>query len=99
MKELTEQQINLLSSLVACEIEGLEDSLDNIPDLEDEVAEKAEVGVMLKALKEVQDALVEPGDTRLPSTYAEIEYMDMENPEAIDGARFDDMNYQHYMER
>lgn len=35
----------------------------------------------------------------LPSTYAEIEYDDFDNPEAIDGARWDDMNYLHYMER
>ncbi|MCD8397503.1 MAG: hypothetical protein LUD12_10065 [Lachnospiraceae bacterium] len=35
----------------------------------------------------------------LPSTYAEIEYSDFDNQEAIDGARFDDMNYLRYMER
>lgn len=35
----------------------------------------------------------------LPDTYAEIEYPDMESAEAIDGARFDDLNYQHYTER
>ena len=35
----------------------------------------------------------------LPSTYAEIEYSDFDNPEAIDGARFDDMNYLRYTER
>lgn len=35
----------------------------------------------------------------LPDTYAEIEYDDFDNPEAILGARFDDMNYLHYMER
>lgn len=35
----------------------------------------------------------------LPSTYAEIEYDDFDNPEAIDGARWDDMNYLHYTER
>lgn len=39
---------------------------------------------------------------QLPSTYAEVEYTseDFESsPEAIDGARWDDMNYLHYMER
>lgn len=35
----------------------------------------------------------------LPSTYAEIEYSDFDNPEAILGARFDDMNYLRYTER
>ncbi len=35
----------------------------------------------------------------LPDTYAEIEYDDMDAPEAILGARFDDMNYLRYMER
>lgn len=41
----------------------------------------------------------EDGSYGLPNTYAEVEYDDFENPEAIDGARWDDMNYQHYMER
>ena len=35
----------------------------------------------------------------LPSTYAEVEYDDFDNPEAIAGARFDDMNYLRYTER
>lgn len=35
----------------------------------------------------------------IPRTYAEIEYDDFDNPEAILGARFDDMNYLHYRER
>jgi hypothetical protein len=38
-------------------------------------------------------------DERLPETYAEIEYEDFDSVEAIDGARFDDANYNHYMER
>lgn len=38
-------------------------------------------------------------ESNLPSTYAEIDYDDFEDPEAIDGARWDDMNYLHYMER
>ncbi len=38
-------------------------------------------------------------DDRLPYSYAEIEYDDMESPEAIIGSRWDDMNYLHYMER
>ena len=36
---------------------------------------------------------------QLPQSYAEIEYDDMDTPEAILGARFDDMNYIRYMER
>ena len=35
----------------------------------------------------------------LPETYAEIEYDDFDDPEAILGARFDDLNYMRYMER
>lgn len=41
-------------------------------------------------------------DDRLPRTYAEIEYDEEDfenNPEAIYGARWDDMNYNFYMER
>ena len=37
--------------------------------------------------------------TQIPDTYAEIEYEDMDSPEAILGARFDDMNYTRYFER
>lgn len=35
----------------------------------------------------------------LPAAYAEIEYSDFDNPEAILGARFDDLNFTRYMER
>ena len=35
----------------------------------------------------------------LPAAYAEIEYSDIDNPEAILGARFDDLNLMRYMER
>ncbi len=35
----------------------------------------------------------------LPSTYAEIEYSDFDNAEAVEGARFDDMNFLRYIER
>ena len=35
----------------------------------------------------------------LPKTYAEIEYEDFDSAEAVDGARFDDMNYLRYTER
>lgn len=38
-------------------------------------------------------------DERLPDTYAEIEYEDFDDPEAIEGAKWDDQNYLHYMER
>lgn len=40
-----------------------------------------------------------PCSAGLPEGYAEVEYNDMEDAEAILGARWDDMNYQHYMER
>ena len=36
---------------------------------------------------------------QIPSTYAEIEYDDFDDSEAIMGARFDDMNYMRYFER
>ena len=57
---------------------------------------------------EVYDSMVENADVFcdedereyvLPSTYAEVEYDDLDNPEAIAGARFDDMNYLRYTER
>lgn len=35
----------------------------------------------------------------LPEHYAEIEYSDFDSVEAIDGARFDDINLIRYMER
>lgn len=38
-------------------------------------------------------------DDRLPDSYCEIEYADMESEEAVIGCRFDDMNYLRYMER
>lgn len=60
-----------------------------------------------KITAEVYDAMIENVDVfcddddeyGLPSTYAEIEYDDMESPEAVIGCRFDDMNYLRYMER
>lgn len=36
---------------------------------------------------------------QLPPHYAEIEYDDFDNAEAIDGARFDDVNFLRYRER
>lgn len=36
---------------------------------------------------------------QIPSTYAEVEYDDFDDPEAIAGARFDDMNFLRYFER
>ena len=39
------------------------------------------------------------GDDRLPSWYAEVEYDDFDNPEAIEGAKFDDINFRRYTER
>ena len=38
-------------------------------------------------------------DERLPHGYAEIEYEDFESAEAIEGAKWDDMNFMRYMER
>ena len=62
-----------------------------------------------KISEEVYDSMVQNADEfcdededdyyGLPSTYAEIEYTDFDNPEAVAGARFDDMNYLRYTER
>ena len=41
----------------------------------------------------------EDDDSFLPRTYAEIEYDDLDTPEAMAGCRFDDMNYLRYRER
>lgn len=58
--------------------------------------------------EEAYDAMLENADVfceddepsyGLPRTYAEIEYDDFDDPEAIEGARWDDMNYNYYMER
>lgn len=49
------------------------------------------------------DIFCEDDDTYgLPDTYAELEYTSEQlesDPEAINGTRWDDMNYRHYMER
>ena len=37
--------------------------------------------------------------SQIPDTYAEIEYDDLDSPEAIAGMRFDDLNFSRYMER
>ena len=44
----------------------------------------------------------EEPDSHLPETYAEPEYTSEQlesDPIAIEGAKWDDLNYQHYMER
>jgi len=38
-------------------------------------------------------------DERFPDDYAEVEYDDFDDPEAVIGARWDDMNYLRYSER
>jgi len=38
-------------------------------------------------------------DDLLPDTYAEIDYGDREDAEAIDGAIWDDKNFRYYTER
>lgn len=58
---------------------------------------------------ETYDAMVENADIFcdeddeeygfLPRTYAEIEYDDLDTPEAMAGCHFDDMNYLRYRER
>lgn len=49
-----------------------------------------------------EEFIDEDDDDRLPKTYAEIEYTSEQlesDSIAIEGARFDDMNYLRYMER
>ena len=49
-----------------------------------------------------EEFIDEDDDDRLPKSYAELEYTSEQlesDPIAIEGARFDDMNYLHYMER
>lgn len=43
--------------------------------------------------------LADEDDGFLPRTYAEVEYEDFDNPEAVAGCHFDDMNYLRYRER
>ena len=55
---------------------------------------------LIEELTEYREQLPEERtDTRLPKGYAEVEYDDFDDPEAVLGARWDDMNYQHYIER
>ena len=60
--------------------------------------------------EEAYDAMLENADVfcddddddaeyGLPDTYAEVEYDDFDSYEAVYGARWDDMNYLHYLER
>ena len=50
-------------------------------------------------MREVEFVLHFREQEQIPRTYAEIEYDDFDDPEAIMGARFDDMNYLRYFER
>ena len=54
------------------------------------------------SLDEQFSKLLRTADVRdggLPAGYAEIEYDDFDDPEAIAGACWDDMNYRYYTER
>lgn len=63
--------------------------------------ESDEASIVLQAIGYVllDEELYKDAYDRLPDTYAEIEYEDMDSAEAVLGSRWDDMNYQHYMER
>ena len=50
-------------------------------------------------MNEVEFVLHFREQEQIPSTYAEIEYEDFDSPEAVAGARFDDMNFLRYFER
>ena len=51
---------------------------------------------MIRFINELFD---DEEDVELPEEYAEVEYDDFEDPEAILGARFDDANFTRYLER
>ena len=54
------------------------------------------------AMIDNSDAFVDEDEDdyyQLPYTYAEVEYDDFDDPEAIAGARFDDINFLRYFER
>ena len=61
--------------------------------------EAAKILAQAEAINRGWDYTIQDRDDHLPSTYAEIEYDDFDNPEAIEGAKFDDMNFRWYMER
>lgn len=56
-------------------------------------------GEVYDSMIEIADCFCDSSSSQLPDTYAEIEYSDFDNTEAKDGARWNDMNYLHYMER
>lgn len=63
--------------------------------------EQAKILAQAEAIKNGWDYKIIDCDS-LPSTYAEIEYTSEQletDPIAIEGAKWDDMNYLHYMER
>lgn len=63
---------------------------------------QAKILAQAEAIKRCWDYEVLFTDSNLPRTYAEIEYTTEQlesDPIAIEGAKWDDMNYRHYMER
>ena len=50
---------------------------------------------LLRSIEEQEESI----DPRLPESYCEIEYEDMESEEAVIGSHFDDMNFLRYFER
>ena len=64
--------------------------------------EQAKILAQAEAIKRGWDYAIYRGKSYLPRTYAELEYTSEQlesDPIAIEGARFDDMNYRYYTER
>lgn len=65
-------------------------------------ADKISEEVYDAMLMNIEEFIDEDEDDFLPDTYAEIEYTSEQlesDPIAIEGAKWDDMNYLHYLER
>lgn len=65
-------------------------------------ADKISEEVYDAMLMNIEEFIDEDEDDFLPDTYAEIEYTSEQlesDPIAIEGAKWDDMNYLHYRER
>lgn len=81
---LHEDDVELIKALLSDHLKECEDAQEVINRIE---------------AQEAIDEWEREADGRLPSSYCEIEYTDMESEEAMRGCAFDDMNYLRYMER
>lgn len=70
-----------------------EDFVEYLRDMAETAEEQGEEWFEINVEKYFTD------DGCLPRTYAELDYGDREDAEAIEGAKWDDINYRHYTER